>query len=271
MHRDVEAALLGSIVSVDQAPKFRGLLYGDSGVGKTVLAMQMAQKLISGAGKILFIDSAEGYATLQVNDRWRPLTTNCDRMQYKGVAQLSALAEAIKEKHPSFTDYKVIILDQSSSMSDQDLVTVSRARTIADPLRDEPNENTWPDRNISYNRFREAINNLSVGIHTIHLAHTGSQKDKATNIEFTKPSYGPSLYESICDPMHLVGYVTANIVDGTYLRQVQVSPTRTVVAKTRIDGLKPKLSFEEVIEAVSRFATGTLSQSTFSPSVGIKV
>ena len=251
------AALLDTMSSgEDFVSKFRGMLYGPSGVGKTVLGMQLAKKLLSGSGKVLFIDTAQGFATLQLNDKWRHLITNTTRMQYKNLDQLKAVAKAIQNGAPNFTDYEVIVLDEGSSVAEQDLIQVSKYRTAQDPDRKEENENTWPDRNIMYNRYRDMYYTLSAcDVHIITLSH--EVKDDKLNL--TRPSFGPKLYASIVEKMHVVGRVIASESNGQYKRTVQVKPTRTIVAKTRLDdlnGLDTEISFDDLIDAVSRFNRG---------------
>lgn len=267
---EVLQELLGTMSDMDEAtPYVRAMFYGDSGTGKTVLAMQTAQRLLSGTGKILFVDSSQGFATLAVNERWRPLTANATRMRYQGISQLSTLAQAIKAevvgslggKPFNFGNVKVIILDESTDMSYQDLVFVSRYRTEKDKDRDEPNENTWPDRNISYNRYREVIVELNaLNVHIIHTGHVDQKKDR-TNIEITRPSFGPKLYESLIQPMHMVGFVSSSEEVGKYIRRVRVQPTRTIIAKSRIDGLSGQVSFKDITEALGKFSEGKVAET----------
>ena len=241
----------------DFKSQFRGMVYGASGVGKTVLAMQMAQKLVPRGCKILFIDSAQGFATLQINQKWRDLTTNSIRMQYKNLDQLKAVAQALKEKAAPFDNIRVVILDEGSSIAEQDLIAVSKYRTAKDSERDEPNENQWSDRNIMYNRYTDFYYELSAApVHIITIAH--ETKDEKGTIK-TRPSFGPKLYGKVTEKMHLVGRVVATETNGDYKRTVQVKPTRTIEAKTRIDSLNnldTEVSFQKILEAIEVFKGG---------------
>jgi DNA polymerase III delta prime subunit len=117
----------------DTHPLLRAMLYGDSGVGKTVLAAQIAHKL---GGRWLYVDYAQGFTTLTINPRWKYLTENMKRMQYQGMSQFEPLRDAINSDDPRF-QFNGIILDESSSMADQNLLTVVKGRASKEPTKDE--------------------------------------------------------------------------------------------------------------------------------------
>ena len=70
----------------------RIMLYGPPGGGKTVLAMMTAQSLKTAGGRILYIDSKDGWVSLL---DWPKLQVDVTRFPYKSYADLPALASNI--------------------------------------------------------------------------------------------------------------------------------------------------------------------------------
>jgi hypothetical protein len=252
-------ALYELMAPMDEShPRFLGCFYGELGTGKTVLAAMAANAL---GGKWLYIDTAEEFTTLAVNEQWRPLIKNMTRMRYAGLSQFDALCTAIKEGTPGF-QYDGIIIDKSSQIAERDLITVTRTKKGIGTIND-PDLPEWPHRNVAAYRFRDALNKIiSTRCHIIHVAGVRYDKNKM-NIEMTGPGFSRSIYNAIADPMQIVGLVTADVVPNKgqedYIRRVQVQPTATVVAKSRINGLGLSLTFEQLIEGISAFARGERS------------
>lgn len=250
----------------DDVVKILCMLYGESGVGKTVLAMQIAQAVCPPGKQVLHIDFARGFDVLR-NPRWQHLAKNARRMQYRGLSQIEALAAALTAANPPepFDKVGVVILDESSSMADNDLLTVVKARASKDPTKD-PDEPKQPDMNATTQRVKRAMSALHAApVHVIHLAHIRKDKDNL-NIEVVGPSYMPKLSSKLREEMLVVGNVQADIVEvsdgpNEYRRFVQIQPSRRVIAKCRIDGMPERPSFDEFITGVSQFTQGQRSKT----------
>jgi len=233
------------------------MLYGDSGVGKTVLGMQLAQTLSK--KKILYVDYAQGFTTLSINPKWKPLTKNVTRMQYKGLGQLDALADALLQGAEGFTDFDTLVLDESSSFLDAEVTRNFLAKTTSVKGRDFTDSEESTIYGASGRRFSSTMSKLHMtGCHVIHLAH--KRTDKENSIVVTCPKYSGAPRSKLAQSLHLMGYVTSEIksLDGEdrLLRTVQVQPTAAISAKTRIDGLPVKVSFDDLLKAVSEFSNG---------------
>jgi GTPase SAR1 family protein len=256
--------LLNSMVNPEESnPRARLLIYGPSGAGKTVLAMRLAKEICPPGRNIIHIDFANGWDVLE-NTRWQHLKKDAIHMRYQGVSQLTYLALAMNgaKSPPPFNNIGVIVLDESTSMSDSDVDLVTRSRAKKDPSKD-PDDPKMPDMGISSRRFKSALNELQgTNAHIIQLGHVRKDKDNL-QIEVSGPAFMPKLSSKICETQLVVGHATADsietadpTIDDDYKRFIQVQPTRRVVAKCRIDGVKEKISHDEFIQIVSEFVNG---------------
>lgn len=255
-------ALLDTMSDMGEADAWaRFMFYGESGTGKTVLSMRVAHAILPESGKILYLDYDQGFTTL-TNPRWRHLTEKTTRMRYAGLSQLESVAQAIQARVPAFADYKVLVLDESSSFADAELGNVVKARAAKDPSKD-PDEAKLPDMGVAGVRFKRAIAMLNgCDVHIIQIAHVRKDKDNL-QIEVTSPNFMPKLGSALRETAQLVGYVTADLNEGIdiatgeadkYLRWIQVQPSRRIVAKTRIDMPKVKMSPEELVALLGDWA-----------------
>jgi len=227
--KKLEALLETKVPLTELDPFVKMLIYGDYGVGKTILACQYGDN-------ILYIDSATGWVSCQ--NHKEIMDKNIERMAYKGLSQLDVLAEAVLEGH---IKCDTIILDEGSSMAVKDLDVVLKARSAKDANKD-PDVPTRPDFFANTERVRRTISRiLQLPCNVIILAHVREDKDDAKGIVYTRPAFSPKTRQTIVQECHLVGYMTANEVsaDGTpeYVRKLQVHPSARITAKTRIDGL----------------------------------
>lgn len=231
------------------SPSFKGLLYGASGVGKTVGSMQIAQTITGDYGRILYLDTAEGWVSLQNHPELKERT---DRMQYVNLNQIEALCMAMREKLAEFSQIKTVIWDEVSSAADTALDEVVKYRANLDRSKD-PDTPTMPDFNTTTSRVRKGVFDLLTvpGLNVILVSHSRQDKDNR-GVEVTRPSFLPKLGQKIKQPLHLMAHMSGNEVDEkTYRRIYQVHPTRTIDAKTRVGGLKPQVEYPELIEKIT--------------------
>jgi len=227
-------------------------LYGPPGGGKTILAMMTAQT-IKGDGRILYIDSKDGWVSLL---DWPKLQVGVQRIQYKEYGDLPAIASAITKGTKGFDDFNVVVIDESSSIADQVLDTLTRERQGTLP-GDIPRENPdWTDYRPMGDLMRKAVEAfMNAGIHVILISHSKTETD-ARKVIKSLPAESAKLSGSIAKLMHVIGYVSAE-VKGTvskpeYVRTVQSQQTGLVLAKTRIGALRSgvKLDFMDFVQAV---------------------
>jgi len=229
-------ALLETMVPMDdERPNAKILIYGDSGVGKTVLAA-------SAGNKVLWIDSTDGWVSLMNHPELR---AKCHRMKYQGLSQIDTLCDAIDAGVEPFASFDTIVVDELSSIAvmDLDRVLESRSKKQADK---DPNVPTQPDFFANTERMRRAVTRLiQLPMNVILVSHVREDKDERTGRTYIRPSFTPKLRTTIKQMCHIVGHLTVMEVVNKdndtveYLRKLQVQPTLSIDAKTRIGGLDP--------------------------------
>ena len=239
-HQDVEKTL-------------RTLLYGPPGGGKTTLAAGLAQR-ISGGQRILFIDSADGWVSLE---NIPSLKKNMTRLQYQEYGDLVAAADAMKKGVKGFSGFNVTIVDEISSICDDTLELVVRKRCGTEAGAPTP-ESEWTDYKTMGDLVVGGIKKLMAipGMHVILVAHARTDKDNR-GVTKTASSISPKLRATINGLMHIVANVTAeikgNVAEPKYVRQVQPMLSGLVEAKTRLGNLQVKMEFNDFVQAVAQW------------------
>lgn len=220
---------------------FFALLYGGFGTGKTTLVAGIAQKL-RGNGRILYLDSAENFASLE---NIPSLMRNMDRIQVKDPKDLMSIAAELKKRKAPFDSHTVLLLDEVDAWFEVILHSYVREVTGTLPSEDLP-EIEGKMYAAPTQAFLNVINAFK-GIDNLHIvmvAHD-QQRGKEPKI-FTAPSLPPKLMKGLNEKVHVVGLVEAAIGRDGYVRTLQVNPSKQVVAKTRIGNLPVKVDFKDV-------------------------
>lgn len=227
---------------------FKALIYGDSGAGKTVAAMQLAQAITSEGKTIEFIDFLEGWASILNHPG---LTERSSRQQYEGMSQISVLGKAIKYGIEPFDKVGTVVIDELSAMTKSDLDIVLKARAANDSSKD-PNVPTQPDFYSNTERSRRTVTEiLQADVNVIFVAH--QREDKLSNGRVViRPAFMPAFSELFRQMLHLVTHLECNEFindEGTtkYNRAFQVHPTQSVSAKTRVGGLAVNVPIDVLI------------------------
>lgn len=230
MDEKVLNALLDTVTPLIETEAYaKVLIYGESGTGKTVLGTNFGEKVI-------LVDSSNGWVSLKNHP---DVMKNVQRIEYKGLSQLDALSDAIVEGK---LECETLVIDEISSIAVMDLDTVLKARSAKDASKD-PNVPTQPDFFANTERVRRVVAKLlTLPCNVVLIAHVREDKDERTGKVMTRPAFTPKTRQTIVQQCHLVGYLTANEIkkdedDTEYHRRLQVQPTATITAKTRIGGL----------------------------------
>lgn len=213
------------------------LLYGESGVGKTVETMELAQLVTPVDKRILYVDTGEGWVSLKNHPKLKNRTM---RMTYTGLAQIGLLVDAIEANIDGFNDYGTIVFDEFSTSAKQFLHLVLDANEVK-AMTEAPEFKHWGilSRNIEKTIWK--LLELKETHNLFLIAHERTKKNKATSLEQRGPSFMESIEGTVKENMHVVARMTAEVTNKEgapqYVRKLQVHPTKLVVAKSRIGGL----------------------------------
>lgn len=240
------AALRESFVPmVDIDPKLKALIYGESGAGKTVEALELARIVNPPDKKILYLDTGEGWVSLQNHPQ---LMNNVTRMVYLGLAQIEALVDAIAANVPGFENFSTLIFDEFSTVAKKDIHNIVKA-TLGDG---EYESAEFKQYNIATRRMERVawkLLELKESHHLILIAHEKYEENKITGITVTQPVFMNKFGGTLRGEMHIVARQTADVTNKegapVYKREMQVHPSKMIIAKSRIGGLDIKVSPEK--------------------------
>lgn len=252
---EVDPRMLEALIALRQPldelhPHFKCCVYGDSGFGKTVWAMKLAQAITPPDKTIEFIDHMEGWVSLANH---KGLRDRAHRQKYTGFSQVEFLAEVIAKGIQPFDNIGTVILDEFSSMTYNDLDILVKAQK-----KDTPE---WPEYYAGQERARRCLEKLlNQSINVICVAHIREDK-LSSGLIVTRPKFVPGFNDIFRQLMHLVTHLSAEEFiqeDGTadYRRSFQVHPTKRVNAKTRVGGLPVNVEGDELIVAIQEWMQG---------------
>lgn len=249
-------ALMGSMFDLNEARKkiyFKGLIYGDPGAGKTVLASTIGEKVL------FVVADPDGWQSL-LNHPKLGLGKRIKPMQYMGLSQLEALADAFTDGGTEFDQYDTVILDTLSNIADLDrsIIIKEKMKKKGDAFDFEDQQ--WPIYNQTTLRVKDALLKLFLApVNVIATAHAKEVELKSgVGLKQTRPKFSPEIYAAINGYCSMIAYMSANEAgidsDGSikYKRLIQYHPTRSIHAKTRIGGLPTTDSnpnLKEIVEA----------------------
>jgi hypothetical protein len=222
------------------------------------MGMLLAQRITPDHKTILYVDSAEGWVSLENHPQLKKRTLF---MPYTNFRAFEAIANAhIADKAP-WGNVGCIVLDEASSMATSDLDAVVRQKASENAGKD-PDTPTQPDYNTSTNRVRKYLGELIKlqDVHVILISHVRKDKDNMSR-ETIGPNFLPKLSIHLRGTQHLVAYMSGdemtNEEGGTrYVRTFQVHPTTRIIAKTRIGGLEPVVTANDLIKKVKEWLDG---------------
>lgn len=225
------------ILADDKRLTFKGLFFGESGVGKTVESVRVAQIVTPADKKILFIDTSDGWVSLMNHPG---LTDRLIPMEYQALAQYEALVEALKEGAGSFGDIGTVIFDEISTVSKRDMVSVAKATKLG-----EFDAAEFKHYNIATRRMERVLTKLLELREThnlIFVSHMKERENKVTGVRKKEPSVMPAFAETLKESLHVVAFMSSDIKHDEkggapkFIYKMQVHPSKMTVAKTRIGG-----------------------------------
>ena len=235
---EILAGLLGRIGDVTQVTKYtKVLIFGQPGAGKTVFSATTPKTLI--------VDIERGALSINNHDE---LKHNAEFMEFRSTFQLEKLIEYLKADHEAFQKYETIVIDSFTALQARDLDDVVKAEAAKDASRN-PFLPTGPDYNVNTRHMQKIAADLrDINKNIIVTAHVKEVKDDETGVILKRADLTPKLASSMNGIFDVVGYLSAD--EGR--RSLQVHPTKTIAAKTRLGGLPPVIenpSFQTILDA----------------------
>lgn len=256
-------ALLESIAGLSSAEvstrigNFRGMLYGNDGVGKTIAGLALLNHIVEPDKSILLLDTADNGLSLNnhpgLKTKLSDGTDRIKRYSYKGEAWLHAVAAACERQIAPFDRVGGVQFDELSTMSDGMLAVILKAAEERDKSRPQ-DDATWPEYKMLLRKMKNITNRFAQveGVHTIGIAHIRADKG-AFNRNVESPNFTPAVGREIRKPMHLIANVT--VTEGGE-RRFRVTPTDEIVAKCKIGGLGPVVGFPQLATSLGEWLGG---------------
>lgn len=232
----------------------KGMFYGDSGTMKTTVAMRFAQAITPPDKRILYLDSAEGWSTLQ-NYEAEGLMDRVLHQPVESHEQLILMAQVLLMQKAPFDKVGCVLFDEYTQMVDSDLnwIVESRAEHVNSQEGSsykDPFTPALPDYNATRIRSNKVLATF-LRVPDVHLLFIGHEKkgDRAVTIPDMQDKAGKSLYQRL----HFL-YRTETVTPkekgkSAYWRMQTVNGNR-VQAKNRINGIPAYVTdIQQVIDA----------------------
>lgn len=236
-------ALLGSMTDLEmkQVPMLFSV-FGDQGTGKTKAGMEILQRVTPEDRKIVYVDTAMNFATLNNHPSLR---RRVKVMEYENMEQLLMLAQSLRTVPALKKAIGAVMIDEYSSAVKADRKWIVRSRAKLAKEYKDPHHPSQADYLSSQIRSEEVIQAfLLAGVHVCFVAH--EQVDKQI---VTRPDFAPGAANDFQRLIHGVYRTTAKVENATLVHKLQLQPTGRISVKNRIGGLGVYATDVEVANA----------------------
>lgn len=226
------------------------LVYGDPGVGKTVLAGSAQE--VEAMRPVLFVDIEGG--TLSIRERY----PDVDAVRITNWNDLGALYDELRKGK---TGYKTIVIDSITETQKFGMYHIMKQVLIRDPERDPdlPSIGEWGKNIEQMRKFIRAYRDLPM--HTIFTGLANYEKNSKTGAILTRPSLSGKLAGEVAGFLDIVMFMYIKNVDGNVKRLLLTQGTDSEIAKDRTDRL-PLILENPTMQAIHDiiYPEGTASQ-----------
>lgn len=198
------------------------LVYGNPGVGKTVLAG--SADVVPEMRPVLFLDVEGG--TLSLRDRYPEVEV----VRVQSWNDIQKVYDALFNRQ---TEYKTVVVDSLTEIQKFSMYTIMDFVVRKDPDRDPdvPSMREWGKNIEQIRKLVRAFRDLP--INTIFTALEKSEKDTRTGVVSIKPYLSGKLADEVAGFMDIVSYQYTKVQDGEVKRLLLTSATEKQVAKDR--------------------------------------
>lgn len=231
--------------------KFKGVIFGGPGTGKTVGAIKAAKALVQPEAPIvLYIDTGENWASMLNHPE---LMKNVMRYQFSSWDDNVQLMRWIHSGEAPFDKVGAIVFDEYNTMCEYDLAWITTQRSEA-AMKDEkkyrdPYFPQRPDYLAMMHRSNIMLDALiKIDKHLIFISH--SAVDKETG--WLEPDLSPATRKGLMRRFHLVAYA---YMDGKakgadrYKYRITPLEQQRISAKGRIGRLGDTATMPQIIDA----------------------
>lgn len=231
-------------VPLQEASKFyKGFLYGEYGVGKTVLSVACASQ------KALIIATDNGWESIHNHPE---LVDKVDIMPYDGLSQLTAIAEAKQEELEGFDKYDLFIIDTVSQIQEEYLDWLLENYTFKGALREKATPRSpklrlaeidvtgLPDYKVTRDNMRNPLKELiKAPVDVLFLAHLREPNflEAGTGKLTRRPTLTEAVFKLVAREASFMGLMER---DGKE-RTIQFKTDRKTVSKSRIKELDDQI------------------------------
>lgn len=224
-------------------------IYGDQGTGKTKTGMEFLQRITPPEKKIVYIDSAANWTTLQNHPE---LMNRVKFMEYENMEQLQALATVLRTQPALREKIGAVMMDEYSIMSARDQAWIVRVRSeqfAQENKFKDPYQPTLPDYLGQKIRSGETVNMfLASKVHCVFIAH-----EKLDDIKVIQPDFPEKTGKEWQRLLHGVYHATYEEPNGKPTYKLQLKPVNRISAKNRIGGLGTYATIEEIADAYKQW------------------
>lgn len=239
----------------ETAITFNILIYGDSGVGKTVLSASAAD--VPEMNPVLFIDIEGGTSSI------RYMYPNMSVLRVTTWDQMQQAYDFLFEGEH---DFKTIIIDSLTEIQQFSMYGIMKELIVEDPGRDPdvPGIREWGKNAVQTNKFVRAFRDLPYNV--IFTALRMEDKDPRSKINLSQPQMTGKATRQVPAYLDQVSYYYIRQVDGEFKRLLLNTPTEKIVAKDRSDNL-PAVIMEPTMQTIYDYVTyKTKRNSSASPT-----
>jgi len=227
------------------------LIYGEPGVGKTVLA-----------GSASTVEDMSPVLLLDVEGGTMSLTDQYGKVDVIRIHKWTDLQKIYNQLYAGNHDYKTVIMDSLSEAQKLSMTDIMAKAVKDDPDldRDVPTMRAWGQNLEQMRRFTRGLRDLPMNVIFTALVETDKNNKGKTAY---RPLFQGKTKGEVPGFMDIVAYYYMLQKGEETRRMLLTHQTDTVIAKDRSNQL-PKLIESPTMEVIHGYITGTLSKSADS-------